>query len=70
MQRIVITSSSSAVLSPVSKPIVFSEQDWNLSSIKEVQEKGDKWPPYTLYRASKTRTLAEKGAFCFEYLRL
>ena len=70
VQRVVITSSCAAVLSlPVSKPTVFSEQDWNLNSIKEIQEKGDKSPPYTAYRASKT--LAEKGAFfCFEYLRL
>ena len=63
MQRIVITSSCAAVLSPVSKPTVFSEQDWNLSAIKEVEEKGNKSPPSTVYRASKT--LAEKGASGF-----
>ena len=65
MQRIVITSSCAAVLTlPLSEPTVFSEQDWNLNSIKEVQELGNKSPPSTVYRASKT--LAEKGGF-FEY---
>ena len=62
VQRIVITSSCAAVLSlQLSKPTVFSEQDWNLSAIKEVQEMGNKAPPSTAYRASKT--LAEKGGF-------
>ena len=60
VQRIVITSSCAAVLSlPLSKPTVFSEQDWNLGSIKEVEENGNKSHPGTVYRASKT--LAEKG---------
>ena len=48
-------------MSPKSGPFVFSEQDWNLSSIKEVEEKGDKTSPAISYRASKT--LAEKGVF-------
>jgi nucleoside-diphosphate-sugar epimerase len=62
VQRIVITSSCAAVISlPLSKPTVFSEQDWNLNDIKRVQEMGDKSPPSTAYRASKT--LAEKGSF-------
>ena len=65
VQRIVITSSCAAVLSlPVSKPTVFSEKDWNLKSVKEVQEMGIKSNPASGYRASKT--LAEKGGF-FEY---
>ena len=54
-------------MSPVSKPTVFSEQDWNLSAIKEVEdsEKGNNSPPSpsVVYRASKT--LAEKGASGF-----
>ena len=63
MQRIVITSSSVAAMSlPLSKPTVFSEQDWNLKAIKEVQEMGNKFPP-TVYCASKA--LAEKGVFLF-----
>ena len=65
VQRIVITSSCASVLSlPVSKPTVFSEQDWNLGSIKEVQEMGNKTPSPIAYCASKT--LAEKGGL-FEY---
>ena len=66
VQRIVITSSCSAILSPpLSEPIVFSEQDWNLSSVKEVEEMGNKCRPGAAYSASKS--LAEKGGF-FEYL--
>ena len=61
MQRIVITSSGSAVITEPSKPTVFSEQDWNLSSIKEVEEMGNKCRPGIAYCASKT--LAEKGGF-------
>ena len=62
LQRIVITSSCSSVMStPISKPTVFSERDWNESSIKAVRELGDKAPPMEVYRASKT--LAEKGDF-------
>ena len=62
VQRIVITSSCAAVLTlALSKPTVFSEQDWNLSSIKDVQEKGNKIALSSAYRASKT--LAEKGEF-------
>ena len=61
VQRIVITSSCASVLSlSLSKPTVFSEQDWNLGSIKDVQEMGDK-SPSTAYHASKT--LAEKCGF-------
>ena len=59
VQRIVITSSVAAVMSLVPKPTVFSEKDWNLASIKEIQEKGNKSAPFTAYLASKT--LAEKG---------
>ena len=65
VQRIVVTSSCAAVMSPKSGPTVFSEQDWNLSAIKEVQEKGDNTPPGISYRASKT--LAEKGVFFFGF---
>ena len=62
MQRIVITSSCSAVISPpLSKGTVFSEQDWNLSSVKEIEEMGNKSHPGIAYSASKT--LAEKGSF-------
>ena len=62
MQRIVITSSCSAVIrEQASKPTVFSEQDWNVSSVKEVEEMGNKCRPGVAYAASKS--LAEKGDF-------
>ena len=68
VQHIVITSSCAAVanlrLMSLSKPNVFSEHDWGESSVKEVQEIGNKAPPMTIYHASKT--LAEKGG-PFEY---
>ena len=61
MQRIVITSSCSTVITQQSKPTVFSEQDWNLPSVKEVEEMGNKCRPGIAYCASKT--LAEKSEF-------
>ena len=61
MQRIVITSSCASVSSPLSKPTVFSEQDWNLGAMKEFQEKGNKTSTGVAYYASKT--LAEKGDY-------
>ena len=62
MKRIVITSSAVAIMSPsLSKPTVFSERDWNESSIKEFQNLGNKIHPGTIYSASKA--LAEKGGF-------
>ena len=62
MQRIVLTSSCSAIIAQSSEPsTVFSEQDWNLSSVKEVEEMGNKCRPGIAYCASKT--LAEKGGF-------
>ena len=66
VQRIVVTSSCAAVLSlPLSKPTVFSEQDWNLASEKEVEELGNKCNAGAPYCASKK--LSEKGGF-FTYL--
>ena len=60
VQRIVITSSTAAIVSlPLSKSTVFSEQDWNLSDIKQVQEMG----AYGVYCTAKT--LAEKGGVFF-----
>ena len=64
VQRIVITSSTSAIVSlPLSKSTVFSEQDWNLSDIKQVQEMG----AYGVYCTAKT--LAEKGGVFFFVFR-
>ena len=48
-------------IEPISEPTVYSEQDWNASSIKEVEEMGSKSGPVVAYCASKT--LAEKGGF-------
>ena len=64
MQRIVITSSTGAVNTlPLSKPTVFSEQDWNTKSVEEVEKMGNKSGPAIAYCASKT--LAEKGVLFF-----
>ena len=61
MQRIVITSSAVTVTVPQSKPTIYTDQDWNLSSVKVIEEMDNKSPPGTAYIASKT--LAEKGGF-------
>jgi len=61
VQRIVVTSSCSAVHTPSSKPTVFSERDWDVSAIEEVRKMGNKSAPLAIYRASKA--LAEKGSF-------
>ena len=44
---------------PQSKPTIYTEQDWNLGSVKVIEEMGNKSPPGMAYYASKT--LAEKG---------
>jgi hypothetical protein len=46
-------------MDPPLKPTIFSENDWNVTSPKLVEEHGSNAPPLTIYRASKT--LAEKG---------
>ena len=63
VRRIVITSSCASVLTPSPEPRVFSEEDWNTTSPKEVQEKGKEATQADKYRASKT--LAEKAAWEF-----
>ncbi|KAF5347603.1 hypothetical protein D9756_010684 [Leucocoprinus leucothites] len=63
VKRIVITSSCGAVMAPPSKPSIFTEKDWNIDSVKEVEEKGVDAQPMSKYRASKT--LAEKAAWKF-----
>ncbi|KAF8060711.1 D-lactaldehyde dehydrogenase [Lyophyllum atratum] len=62
VKRIVVTSSCASVLE-VGKDKVFTEEDWNELSIREVKEQGDKAPGPSKYRASKT--LAEKAAWEF-----
>jgi nucleoside-diphosphate-sugar epimerase len=59
VKRVVVTSSCAAVMDPPPKPTIFSENDWNVTSPKQVEEQGSNAAPLTVYRASKT--LAEKG---------
>ncbi|KAH9930009.1 NAD(P)-binding protein [Fomitopsis serialis] len=63
VKRIVITSSTAAVLSIQSTPRTFTEADWNEAAIQLVHEEGAKAPNAMKYRASKT--LAEKAAWEF-----
>lgn len=59
VKRVVMTSSSAAVLEFRDKPMVYTEKDWNEQSWKVVEEKGRDAPAMQKYRASKN--LAEKG---------
>ena len=63
MKRVVVTSSSAAVLHISSEPKVFSEKDWNEQAPAEVAEHGRAADVMQKYRASKT--LAERGALVF-----
>ncbi|KAK0484420.1 hypothetical protein IW261DRAFT_1456425 [Armillaria novae-zelandiae] len=63
VQRIVVTSSSAAILRSEPGTITLSEVDWNEQSPKEVEEKGLDASPFAKYRASKA--LAEKAAWSF-----
>ncbi|KAG8702659.1 methylglyoxal reductase (NADPH-dependent) gre2 [Ceratobasidium sp. 395] len=62
VQRVVVTSSVAAVMDS-SKPngTVFTEENWNTFSTKQVEEKGKAAAGGDKYRASKT--LAEKAAW-------
>ncbi|CAE7215609.1 unnamed protein product [Rhizoctonia solani] len=64
VRRIVITSSVAAIMDG-SKPTgtVFTENDWNTFSLREVEAKGKAAAGGDKYRASKT--LAEKAAWAF-----
>ncbi|KJA22025.1 hypothetical protein HYPSUDRAFT_41417 [Hypholoma sublateritium FD-334 SS-4] len=64
VKRIVITSSTAAVVTPSETPTVFTEVDWNDKDPQSVKELGDKAPILpTGYRASKS--LAERAAWSF-----
>ncbi|KAJ7354212.1 hypothetical protein DFH08DRAFT_854411 [Mycena albidolilacea] len=63
VKRVVVTSSSAAVLQVEPEPKTFSELDWNQQAPKEVAELGRAAPAMTKYRASKT--LAERAAWDF-----
>ncbi|KAJ3786733.1 D-lactaldehyde dehydrogenase [Lentinula aff. detonsa] len=62
IRRIVVTSSSAAILSILPERKVFTELDWNEQSIEEVKQ-GKNASQVSKYRASKT--LAEKAAWDF-----
>ena len=59
IKRIVVTSSTAAILEARPNPVVLSELDWNNQAVREVEEKGRDAHPFMKYRASKT--LAERG---------
>ncbi|KAK0448418.1 D-lactaldehyde dehydrogenase [Desarmillaria tabescens] len=63
VQRVVVTSSCTAVFHFPSEPKVFSEADWNEQAVKEIEEKGSNASFAAKYCASKT--LAEKAAWDF-----
>ncbi|PBK61528.1 D-lactaldehyde dehydrogenase [Armillaria solidipes] len=63
VQRVVVTSSCTAVFHFPSEPKVFSEVDWNEQAVNEVKEKGSSASFAAKYCASKT--LAERAAWDF-----
>ncbi|KAK0188281.1 D-lactaldehyde dehydrogenase [Armillaria mellea] len=63
VQRVVVTSSCTAVFHFSSEPTVFSEVDWNEQAVSEVEKKGSDASFAAKYCASKT--LAEKAAWDF-----
>ena len=64
VNRIVITSSCAAVLTPARQPGLFSEEDWNEASIAAVESQGRAAPNAEKYRASKTfkGTVGQEGS--------
>jgi nucleoside-diphosphate-sugar epimerase len=63
VRRVVITSSTAAVVRSVTEYSVLDESIWNDATVEEVQSKGDAASPDAAYYASKT--LAEKAAWEF-----
>lgn len=61
VKRIVVTSSTGAVLEVGPKPRIFDENDWNNQAVKLVEEKGSEADSASKYRASKT--LAERAGW-------
>ena len=60
VRRVVMTSSTAAVIRPVTEHVVLDETSYNEAAIEEVQAKSNASPPLSVYCASKT--LAEKAA--------
>ncbi|KAJ7731808.1 NAD-P-binding protein [Mycena maculata] len=63
VKRVVVTSSTAAVINSSPEPQVLSELNWNDHDVKEVEEKGRAAAPGVKYRASKS--LAERAAWDF-----
>ncbi|KAJ7813659.1 D-lactaldehyde dehydrogenase [Mycena olivaceomarginata] len=63
VKRVVVTSSTAAVLHDSPTPKVFSEADWDDQAVEEVEKKGRAASNAHKYRASKT--LAERAAWDF-----
>lgn len=63
VRRIVVTSSTAAIVSVLPDPKRVSELDWNDQSIEEVEKLGKQASQLAKYRASKT--MAEKGVQLF-----
>ncbi|EJD38359.1 NAD(P)-binding protein [Auricularia subglabra TFB-10046 SS5] len=59
IKRIVVTASMASVMEPHPAPYIYSEKDWNETSVKEVETKGKDAADIDKYRASKM--LAEKA---------
>ncbi|KIK63983.1 hypothetical protein GYMLUDRAFT_40198 [Collybiopsis luxurians FD-317 M1] len=63
VKRVIVTSSTAAILSILPERKVFTETDWNEQAIEEVKQQGKNASQFAKYRASKT--LAEKAAWEF-----
>ena len=64
VKRFVITSSTAAVQERLAPPMRYSEADWNMAAVQEVETLGGgSSGPNAMYMASKT--LAEQGEFAF-----
>ncbi|KIP03371.1 hypothetical protein PHLGIDRAFT_94911 [Phlebiopsis gigantea 11061_1 CR5-6] len=63
VKRVVITSSTAAVVYPTPQPRVFTEADWNDASMRAIETQGAAANPVEMYRASKG--FAERAAWKF-----
>ena len=63
VKRFVITSLTAAVQERLTPPMRYSEADWNMAVVQEVETPGGGSSGYAMYMASKT--LAEQGEFEF-----
>jgi hypothetical protein len=63
VKRVIVLSSTAAVLQQTTSPVTYDETSWNEPSVAEVREKGAAASPFAAYRASKT--LAERAAWEF-----